>query len=226
MKTAVVALLVVATVNVVHGQPVVRPGSARAARMGLEAAREQQLREQENRELLANGVRLFGEPTIDAPHLLPGYRTWEELEPGDWGIPPRLTVDEIVDDKEMVVRYGRGFDDVLLLRGLPTERVVDGDRFILPHPVVVGKPTSYFGRTMRLLEYDEDRLQELAKGDPREWTDNTGTFTILAWFVSYDRENQTVKLERYEDRETIGVPLTRLSGADQRFLRNLLREQQ
>lgn len=53
----------------------------------------------------------------------------------------------------------------------------------------------------------------------RPWTDNTGTFAIIAKYVGID--GKSVKLLRKKDGKDIKVPLSRLSKADREVVERL-----
>ena len=58
--------------------------------------------------------------------------------------------------------------------------------------------------------------------DPlRTWTDNTGTFSVKAEFLSYN--NSTVRFRKVDGKE-IKVPVAQLSETDKEFLREVFRK--
>jgi hypothetical protein len=55
----------------------------------------------------------------------------------------------------------------------------------------------------------------------RLWKDNTGQFQVTARFRSY--ANGTVKIERQDNGKIIEIQIERLSPADQKYIRGLLK---
>ncbi|MEO9590867.1 SHD1 domain-containing protein [Rhodopirellula bahusiensis] len=60
-------------------------------------------------------------------------------------------------------------------------------------------------------------IREVATKFPREWSDDSGSFTIKAMLRSVDKSN--VSLLRLDNRQTISVPLDKLSEEDVEFAR-------
>ena len=72
-----------------------------------------------------------------------------------------------------------------------------------------------------VFQSDDDNPAQANASDRsyRTWTDNTGTFAIVAKYV--ESEGDKVLLKRKEDGRTIKVPLSRLSEADRKTAKRL-----
>jgi hypothetical protein len=249
MKVVVIAILV-SMLGVTNAIGQVRgkaAGTAEAVQAIQESKQQAADQQRQLEKWLQNGGRLFGgdkrwNTNGNYAGTLAAKRP-PDFGVDDWGC-TNATFETLskVSETEYLLLPKYKDSQAMLVRGLDAARVTDGVEFILQHPVVIEETFSYVAtngskKTVLVLDTSKfdgfiakqraaiEAAQEEAKKAAeealtRKWTTNEATF--VAKFVSY--ENYMVRLQKKDQDETVEFSMSKLSKADQKWIRDLLHQ--
>lgn len=142
---------------------------------------------------------------------------------------------DIVGPKDLLVAINNPRIPTLWVSDYPTTGLADGDKVVLIGLVEVSGTKSYETvggsmSTVRVLTFVPREREEKIKADiaarkeaalVRTWIDSTGKYKTVGKFIDF--KNGHANIERTQDGKSISVPISRLSDADQKWIREELK---
>jgi hypothetical protein len=198
-------------------------------------------RDQDSRRNYAAGKTLFGVSPRWSGNAFAGTLAGKrpaDFAVGDWGcISAQLEILSKVSDTECLVLPRSRGSHAMLLRGLDMAKVTSGVQFTLLHPAVIQETYTYAAvsgaqQTVLVLDCTDakvtktaaeiaERAKKSSRTPYRRWTDTGGEYAIMGKFL--ECKDGRVTLERKDNKQSIDLPLARLSKIDQKWIESELK---